>query len=295
MHQITIHEIDKNIFIPENLGECNRQQYLDMSKLVLMFNMAEIDLRQFRTLGLFNLMNMERSPSDLPGVEEEKWQNIYVLSQLLDSFYEIREDGKMYLVQDYIHNPVKSVKYKALTFRGPKDGFQDMTWGQFVDGIGELMEYGKSGKIESLVKLFAIFYVRPSAPYGSFDMGRRVKFFDLLDIRYVYGFYLLFNSFWTFLTTQSVINVDGREVDLRVIFEQNEGGEDQELEAELEAEYPGLGFRSTSYQLAESQVFGPKEKLDKTNFWEVFLNLYDMMQRYRKREKMMEIEKEKSK
>jgi hypothetical protein len=121
------------------------------------------------------------------------------------------------------------------------------------------------------------------------------KFFDLLDIRYVYGFYLLFNSFWTFLTTQSVINVDGREVDLRVIFEQNEGGEDQELEAELEAEYPGLGFRSTSYQLAESQVFGPKEKLDKTNFWEVFLNLYDMMQRFRKREKMMEIEKEKNK
>lgn len=289
MHQITIHEIEKDIFIPGNLAECNKQQYLDMSKLVLMYRMAEIDLKQFRVLGLYCLMNMEYTKSTLSNVEDEKWQNIYVVSQLLDTFFDIRKDGKMVLVQNYIHNPVKTVHYKAMIFYGPKDGFKDMKWNQFVEGIGELMQFEKTGNIECLVKLFAMFYLRPSAPFGKFDMDRRVKFFDTLDIRYVFGFYLLFSSFWTFLTTQSVIMVDGREVDLRVIFEK---GDDSE-EAALEEEFPGLGFRSTSFQIAESGVFGTKEELDKSEFWDVFLNLYDMLMRSKKREKQLEKSKEK--
>ncbi|KFC19372.1 hypothetical protein [Chryseobacterium sp. FH1] len=288
MHSIEVKELNKRFWIPENLAECKRKQYLDMSKLVLMYQMAEISKEQFRVLALYNLMNMVYSESELPNVQEEKWQNIYICSELIDSFFHVDDAGVMHLVQDYIHNPVKVVSYKAMTFKGPKDGFQDITWKQLVDGFGEVDAFLQDGKVERLVRLFAMFYLSPRSQYGKFDMDRRLKFFDQLDIRYVYSFYLLFLSFRKFLREQSVIKIDGREIDFTILFDGSANtGE------EVSIDLPELGFRSTSFQLAESGVFGPKEMLDQTNAWDVLTNIYDMVVRNKKKEAEMEAQKNK--
>lgn len=288
MHSIEILELGKRIWIPESIAECNRKQYLDISKLVLMYQVGEIDLKQFRVLALYNLMNMEFSENKFQHLEEEKWQNIYILSELLNSFFEITEDGRMHLVQNYIDNKVKSVSYKAMIFYGPKDGFRDITWKQLVDGLGEVQSFLQDGKIERLVKLFAMYYKRKNETYGKFDMERRIKWFAQLDIRYIYGFYLLFLSFWRFLTTQSRINVDGKEINLTALFDQNSGGD------EVTIDLPELGLRSTSFQLAESGVFGPMEQLEQANAWDILINMYDMLVRSKKREAEMENEKNKT-
>lgn len=289
MHTLDFQEINKRFEIPESLAECNRRQYLDLSKLVFMYQSEDISYEQFRLLGLYSLMNMHYQESELPNMQEEKWQNIYICSELLDSFFEEDEDGVKHLIQDYIHNPMKTVKYKVLSFQGPKDGFENMSWKQFIDGIGELQSFQQDQKPESLLKIFAMFYLRKGETYGKIDIEKRMAYFKDLDIRYVYGFFLLFNSFWKFLLSDAVIKVDGREINLSILFAKDE--KDQESEAAASVDLPELGLRSTAFQLAESGVFGTMDELEQTNAWDVLLRIYDMMVRNKKREAEQEAAK----
>lgn len=281
MHTLDFQEINKRIEIPENLAECDRRQYLDMAKLIFMYLHDEISREQFRLLGFYSLMNMEYSENELPNMQDEKWQNIYILSELLESFF-IEKEGAKHLVFDYIHNPVKTMKYKVLSFQGPKDGFENMTWKQMIDGIGELHAYRESKKPESLLKLFSMFYLRKGESYGKIDLDKRMDYFKDVDIRFVYGFYLLFTSFVTFLMADAVIKVDGRDINLSLLFARDE--DDEESEAAAAVDLPELGLRSTAFQLAESGVFGTMDELDHSNAWTVLLRMYDMMVRNKKRE-----------
>lgn len=282
MHSIEILEINFRKWIPETMAECSREQYLDMAKLVLMYQMAEINLREFRVLAFYSLMNMVPEKGIFEVEEEEKWENIYRASEVLDSFFTLGEDGKMHLVQDYIHNPVKSVEYLKMTFRGPKDSFEGMTYGELEDGIGELNNFLRYGEIESLVKLFAIFYRRPNEKYVHIEknLEKRVKFFRHLDIRYVYGFYLLFVSFFNYLRNNCVVVVDGNELDLTLLFQP---GENQEKPAEGDPET--LGLRATSFQLAESGVFGTLPELRTSDAMMVLVRMHDLMMRAKAEEK----------
>lgn len=289
MHSIEIAEIGKRLWLPENLGECDRRQYLDMSKLVLMYQMAEIDLHEFRIHGLYALLNMKPEESALENIQDEKWENIYILSELLNSFFTIDADGRMHLIQDYIHNPVKSVKYKLRTLYGPKDAFSDITYGQLEDGVGELQNFIKSGEIQSLVKLFAIFYKFQNEKYGNFNMEKRIAFFEHLDIRYVYGFYLLFVSFFNFLTKECILAVDGKELDLTILFKSAENTETDTTQME------GLGMRSTSFQLAESGVFGTLNELREMDAMTVLIRMYDLVIRAQREERERQEAEDKAK
>lgn len=289
MHSIEIAEIGKRYWLPENLGECDRRQYLDMSKLVLMYQMAEISLEEFRVLGLYSLLNMKPEESALQNIQDEKWENIYILSELLNSFFTIDENQRMHLIQDYIHNPVKSVKYKLRTLYGPKDAFSDITYGQLEDGVGELQNFIKSGEIQSLVKLFAIFYKFKGEKYQQINLEQRVKFFEHLDIRYVYGFYLLFVSFFNFLTKECVIAVDGKELDLTILFKSAENTETDTNQPE------GLGMRSTSFQLAESGVFGTLKELREMDTMTVLIRMYDLIIRAQREERERQEAEDKAK
>lgn len=282
MHTLDIQELNKRFNIPENLSECDRRQYLDMAKLIFMFQNEEITYEQFRILALYSLMNMHYQESELPNMQEEKWQEIYIISEILDSFFTEDEEGIKHLVQYYIHNTVKTVKYKMLSFTGPKDGFEDITWTQLIEGIGLLQSFQDSRDPAILLKLFAMFYLRKGEKFGKIDLDKRMEFFKDLDIRYVYGFFLLFTSFWKFLLSDAIIKVDGREINLSKLFEKDEDSEESEAAAALDL--PELGLRSTAFQLAESGVFGSMDELEQSNAWKVLLRIYDMMVRNKKRE-----------
>lgn len=293
MHTIEIPQIKFFRQIPENLGECNREEYLDMSKLVLMYQMAEINERQFLVLAFYRLLNMHYQESALPDVQDEKLQNIVIASEVLRSFFTFDENNRMVLVQDYVHNPIKKTKYKFQNFYGPKDSFSDITYGQLEDAIGELNSFLKNGEIESLVKIFAIFNLKKYEKYQEIEdkIEERIEFFNTLDIRYVYGFYLLFTSFWQWLVTNGQIEFEGREYDLSVLFKRNEDDDDDIDEDDL----PNLGFRSTGFELAESGIFGSYKEMRAEKAWQILFRMYDLYVRGKRMEKEMEKQKEKSK
>ena len=288
MHSLEFLEIDKTIYIPENMGECDRRQYLDMSKLVLLYQLGDINITDFRAHGLYCLMNMDFSKNELESAQAEKMANVTMCSQLLDSFFRIDDEGKMHLIQDYIHNPVKSMKYKSMTFFGPKDSFFAMTYGQMEDGLGELGNFTATGDMECLLKLFAIFYLRPGEKYSSTNLEKRIAFFKYLDVRYVYGFYLLFVSFFNYLTKQCQIMVDGKEIDLTILFQDNGSGD------KVTIEHESIGLRSTSFQLAESGVFGPLNKLRESDAFMILIRMYDLTVRNMKEEKELEAHRNKN-
>lgn len=281
MHSLEVLEIDKRYWIPENLGECDRRQYLDASKLILMYQMGELNESQFRVMLLYSLLNMDFEKTELEHEDETKWENIYVTSEVLKSFFREDENGQKHLIQDYIHNPVKSVKYKFHSFYGPKDAFQGITYGQLEDGIGEIQNFIKYGEIESLVKLFAIFYLKKNEKYSQLNIDKRIAFFNLLDIRYVYGFYLLFISFFNYLTKECIMVIDGKELDLRILFASSENQDNTEQEND---EPENLGMRATSFQLAESGVFGTLAELRESEAMMVLVRMYDLVMRARKEE-----------
>lgn len=280
MHSIEILELGKRFWIPENLSECTRKQYLDMSKLILMYQVQDISLDQFRILGLYSLMDMQMTKSRLEAVQEEKMQNIYQAAcQTIDTFFDIDEAGKMQLILDYVHNPVPSVHYRAARYYGPTDAFKNITWKQFVDGIGTMNEFYATKEMEKLVKLFAIFYKRKGEDYLKLDIERRVSYFKTLDVRYIIGFYFLFQSFYHFLRESSHILVHGREIDLSIIFNYSRKDDVPDVDTP-----PELGFHSLSLQIAESGTFGTKDQVDGANAWEILLSLYDTMARSLRRE-----------
>lgn len=280
MHSLEILELNERFWLPENLGECDKRQYLDASKLILMYQMDEITYEEFRILLLYSLMNMEFKPSSFENIQEEKWDNIFIASEVLDSFFSKDEDGTKHLIQDYIHNPVKTVHYKLHTFQGPKDSFEGITYGQLEDAAGELNNFMKYGEVESLVKLFAIFYLKNGERYSKINVTKRIKFFNQLDIRYVYGFYLLFVSFFNYLTKECIIVLDGKELDLRILF----SSADDSTSTEVEGEPESLGMRATSFQLAESGVFGTLPELREADAMMVLVRMYDLVLRNRKEE-----------
>ena len=59
MHSLEFLEINKRVWLPENLGECNERQYLDMAKLILMYQLDDISYEEFRVQGLYALLNLK--------------------------------------------------------------------------------------------------------------------------------------------------------------------------------------------------------------------------------------------
>ena len=111
MHTIEIPEINFYRQIPENLGECNREEYLDMSKLVLMYQMAEINETQFLVMAFYRLLNLHYEERNMIlDEDDEKMQNIVIASEILRSFFSIDENGRMVLVQNYVHNHNKKTE-----------------------------------------------------------------------------------------------------------------------------------------------------------------------------------------
>lgn len=289
MHSIEFPVINRRFWIPENMAECNRHQYLEMSKLVLFYQMGDISYQEFRVHGFYTLMNLKRSRSEMKIGEEQKMENIFHCSELLDSFFEVDDLGVKHLVQNYIHNPIKDVWYRLQKFYGPKDGFSKISYGELEDAAGELNNFRRFGEVKSLIKLFAIFYRKKGEKYSEIDMEKRIHYFRYLDVRYVYGFYLLFISFFTFLTRDCVIMIDGKELDLRILFK-----ESKEVE-EVDPNDPDtLGLRSTSFQLAESGVFGNLEELREADAITVLVRMYDLLIRNMQEKKQMEAQSNQS-
>jgi hypothetical protein len=271
-------------YIPSDLSECDAQEYMDMCELIFHYQNDTIDYNEFRTHAIYKLMKMK--PSKAKENEEEKFANIYQLSELIDDFFDVDDQGSKVIKQYYIHNPVPSFKPLWKTYYGPADQFLDMTFGEYRDGLRLFHDFHATGDMHILKLLTAIFY-RPKKSfhcikkqmanyngnkrdrYNSNTLNERAKGLKHAPIGFTYGFYLLFASFQKYIVDAKIL-WGGHEIDFSILFESNKNSE------ATSNQVPGIGMDSIAFSMAESGTFGNIKEVDNTNFWEIFARMYDL-------------------
>lgn len=275
----------KTRYLPSNLAECDLRQYVEMSALALRYFSGQISYDDFKFHGFYALLNMIRKES--PTDEANKMANVYQYSQLLDSFFnETKVDGKVQKVlkMDYNHNPIPSVPGVLRKYYGPADEFNNVKWREYRDGLSHFIDFNDTGDIMFLYRLIAVFYRKATLfpksksdkreKYDPDTVERRARMFKKHHIGVAYGFYLFFAAMQKYVST-AVIYVQGKEIDLSVLFDDTTLIKSKQKESDL----PGLGFIGLEYTLAESGVFGTIEGVGETGFWDVILKLYDIVKK----------------
>ena len=288
MHVIESQESKLKRYIPSDLSECDKQQYMDMCELIFYYQNEQITYDEFRTHAIYKLMNMVPSKKTNHQEEDEiKFANIYQASELIDSFFDIDDKGLKTIKQFYIHNPVPSFAPAFKTLHGPTDSFMNMTFGEYTDALRLFLDFHATGDMEILKLITALFY-RPKKsfhfirkqlssydgdirePYNSKLLEVNAKQLKHAPIGFVYGFYLLFASFQKFLIDAKIM-WGGKEIDFSILFESGSNDDQPQSEA-----IPGIGMDAIAFSLAESGTFGNIEQVRKTNFWDIMVRMYDL-------------------
>ena len=284
MHTIEIPETKLKRYIPADLSECDPQQYMDMCELIFHYQNDAINYDELRIYAAYKLMNMK--PSKKTNQEEEKFSNIYLVSELIDDFFDIDEKGLKVIKQYYIHNPVPKFKPLWKTLYGPSDSFMNMTFGEYTDALRLFHDFHATGDMEILKLITALFY-RPKKsflflkkrlenydgdmrqPYNSNNLEARAKILKHAPIGFIYGFYLLFASFQKYLIDAKIM-WGGKELDFSILFESSK------TEDEPTTDAPGIGMDAIAFSIAESGAFGTIEEVRKANFWQIMVRMYDL-------------------
>lgn len=269
---IDVPEAKETLYLPEELSECDERQFPEMAKLIYMFNRGEINYNDFCTLAVYALLGLA-APKKQKEDDSAKWENVFMLSEKIKSFFDTEvKDGKTYLVLKNYDITNKLRRYKFVkNYYGPEDGFLDVSYGQYSDGLEEFITFSQTGDIKSLQLLFAIFYRKKTHTGAfekySFDVAKKraKQIFVHTDIRHLYGFYLLFDAFQKY-TTSGSITVFGEEIDLSIIYE----------DVGTKSAIPGIGIHGIVNDLAETGIFGNADGVRETNFWRIALQLYNV-------------------
>jgi hypothetical protein len=232
MNHLYIPKTGRTIYLPSDLSECDGRQYIEMAALILRYQCREIDYDEFRVQAFYKLLDMKQAK---PGINDlEKFANIYQHSQLIDSFFEIDDNQNRVIKQYYINNPVLDFRGALTHFYGPSDEFNNVKFGEYVDGLNHFIDFNETGDTRYLYQLMATFYRHKKSfivvrkmfdkfdgdvrvPYNPASVNDRAKDFTEQHIGLVYGFYLLFASFQKYMTTAKLY-VENNEIDLSVLF-----------------------------------------------------------------------------
>lgn len=276
MIEIEVLDKNKRAYLPENLGECDTQQYIAMSRFIYLFQNGQITEPQFYQLAIYKLLDIKPSNRIADGsTTNKRYENIAWLSQFVLNFFD-NDSGQLKIKLDFTHNPIPKFKHNLLTFTGPKDEFENINFGQYLEGLGYFLDYEQFHEYQTLVKLLAVFY-RNQNPF----IPKSLKKLDRIDPGILYGFYLFFASFHKYISTGTIF-YNGIEIDLSIIFQADE---DTSLP---KSNLPGLGMKSILFDIAASGVFGNKSEVEKTNFWEIILRLYDLRKKAKDEKKYYE-------
>jgi hypothetical protein len=310
MHTVTIPEHNIIKYIPEDLSECDTQQYIDMAGLMFLHQTGSLSYEELRVQAIYKLMNMvpaepktklKRNPQ-LSEEEENKYANAYRLSELIDTFFDSTDENQRIIKQNFIHNPVKKFKPLLTNYYGPEDLLSHLKFGEYSDALRLFNQIIADGELELLFPFVAILYRKKKTAiwyqkwmnkydgdirqkYNSASVDERAKKFENMPIGFIWGVYLMFGSFQKWLATAQ-IPWGGKVLDLSIIFT-SEGNEEPEI-------VPGLGMDAVMFAISESGVFGTKKELNETPLIEVLIRMYDIRKRDLEQKKLEEDAKSKS-
>lgn len=262
MHTIEIPSIKFKKILPENLSECTDYEYIEICELMFLYQSNKISFREFKVHALYKLLKMKPSKN----TSEEKDVNIYLLSELFESFFYSNENQKI-IKLEFIDNKVPIIRTTFNKLYGPKDAFENINFGQYLDALRLFNDFNATQDISILYELAATFYFYKKEIYDSLKINKRAKIFKQFQIGFIYGVYLWFASFNKYLSEAKLI-YSGKEIDLSIIFETGNSSDFSTI--------PSIGLDSVAFTLAESGTFGDLEKLRLTNFWQIIIRMYDL-------------------
>jgi hypothetical protein len=278
---------EKNItkYLPEDLSECDTVQYIELSALVFLLQTGQLTYEQFRIHAFYKLLNMKAVNQKVNDLD--KAANIYQYSQLLDTFFELpnekNKDEPRTLKLYFTKNPIPKFLGYLRNYYGPKNDFDDITFGEYLDMLEEFVNFNQTNEMSYLHRLLAIGY-RPKqilskkrVPYNTNQIQKRANQFKGQHIGIVWGFYLFVASFVSYLSDCKLF-VQGNEIDLSILFTSNEKDN---------SDISGLGMKTVLISIAESGTYGDLEKVRNTNIWEVFTYMYYVTKKNLDQEKQL--------
>jgi hypothetical protein len=295
MHTVTIPEHNITKYIPEDLSECDAQQYLDISGLIFLYQTGQLDYEEFRVQAIYKLMNMVPAEPktklqrnlELSEADENKYSNAYRLSELIDTFFDEGKENQKIIKQNFIHNPVKKFVPFWNNYYGPEDLLSNMKFGEYSDALRLFNQINSNGELEMLFPFAAILYRKKKSliffrklinsydgdvrqRYNSSSVDARAKVFENTPVGFVWGVYLMFGSFQKWLATAE-IPWGGQVLNFSIIFNSDDNAEPETI--------PGIGMDSVMFAISESGVFGTKKELNETPLIEVLIRMYDIRKR----------------
>jgi len=159
MRTIEIPEAGIKKYMPSDLSECNSQEYIDMSELIFRMICGQITYEDLRYHAVYKLLDMVPVDENLVEAEEVlKNSNLYRLSELIDSFFEIGPDDQKVIKQTYIHNPIPFFQPLWKRYYGPSDQFMNIGFGEYCDALRLFMQFNATGEIDLLYDIAAVLY-----------------------------------------------------------------------------------------------------------------------------------------
>ena len=299
MHKIDIPERNLVKEIPSSIEEMNQDQYVYFISLVLDYFEGKLTVDKLKMLLAFRLLEINLNSRFYllnEDLKQEVWQNIFIISQHLDSFFKEEErDGKM--VKVFELNSIKNfIPVICGNFHGPQDALQDITFREYRMAHDFMKKYVKTGEEEHLNYMIAVLY-RPKKrflwirkQFGNFNGDEKISFTsrsnpDLLKKRagkisklplaLRYCVFLFMTGCEDYLATGEP-EIGDSKMKLSILYEKNEDSDEQE----------GIGLVGLLYSLAETKVFGTIEETDNQNLWDVMARLYQVMLQMKKMEKV---------
>lgn len=291
MHKIEIPQRNLVREFPAEIQEMDRHQFVYFIELVLKYVSGQITIDHLKLLLITKLLNIRMNfRAAWMGIEEREQAHgeIFRLGELCDSFFEeIQQDGKtvksfkLTFTKNFI--PVLCNKY-----HGPKDALQDITFAEYRIAHSYYAAYLNSHSENDLNHLIAVLY-RPLKRYlwlkrilPSFDgqcrvpltaksnplfLQARVDDIAKLPLPVRYGIFLFFSGCEEFLA-KGKVHVDGKEIDLSIIYAKSDESSDDS---------PDIGLVGILYTLAETKVFGSIEETDSQNLYDIMIRLYQVV------------------
>lgn len=277
MHTIKTHK--HTYYLPASIDQFTKKQFIILCELLHKLDHGAINFVQFKFLLAVRLLGIKKRSIKT----EEQREVIMNISNVFDSLF--TENSNQFRLNTYMEtNLVQTVWGLFRKYHGPYDGFSNITFGEFVKGLDKFYHCTTEASIENLSALLAVFYRKKKFKYW-FRSTRKLRE-NGIDVRsdktisirarkYIspgalFGFFFYFRSFHEQLSN-SVMIVEGSEIDLSILFNDN-----QPASNTLKSNIPGLGMLGIAFHIANQGGLGDLENVNRRPMWEVLLYLYNL-------------------
>ncbi|MBW3519497.1 hypothetical protein [Flavobacterium sp. NKUCC04_CG] len=266
MKHIEIPEVQRSLYIPENLMECNGLEYVKICHHLYEFSLGHITYEDFKVRAITELLGYRFHPKKS---SKSALENLCLLSSIMEGYFE-DYDGAKQIKLDFIDLKIRHIKSFYRKFYSPGEVFQEMIYGQYADASRLFLQYSQTQDEELLYLITAILYLRKKEVYNSNLIEAKASILkSFVSKAEIYGVYLQFAAFQKYITSAEV-EWGNQQLDFSIIFDVNE------VQTE---KIPGLGADAIIFTLAETGVFGTVKQVRKSKFWEVILRMYDLRKR----------------